>query len=439
MGCCAATPEPPNVLLIVIDTLRADHLGCYGDPEGRTPAIDALARRSGQFRCVAQASWTTPATATILSGLYPAGHGANEPRRMIPDSVPLLAEEFREGGWRTGAVVSHTMVGRHLGFDRGFDSWDQSNAGGHDYVSSDSVTALARTWIDSSTGPFFLLVHYFDAHYNYMEHPGFTRPGTYRGPLKPGMDISQMLRMVPFLDDEDMSYIRRLYRGEISYLDDALLRLCRHLDERRLSEGTVVVLTADHGEEFLEHGWIGHTRSLHDVALDVPLLVHGPGVTPGPRAAKAMQVDVRPTLLALTGIDATPTPGADLTRGAPQDRALYSEVTFDAGALKRERGQDRGRENPLKALGLSKSADQRALEKGGWKVIEDRLTGAWHLYDLVGDPGERHDRAKDKPDELDRLKRMLAVMSAATPRAVGEEVPVSEDEVEKLRALGYVD
>jgi arylsulfatase A-like enzyme len=437
LGSCASAPARPNVLLIVIDTLRADHLGCYGDPEARTPSIDAVAGRSAQFRCVSQAPWTTPATATILSGLFPAGHGANRPRQKIPESVPLLAEAFRDGGWRTGAVVSHSLVGRHLGFARGFDAFDQSNAGGHDYVSSDSVTALATAWVDSSSGPFFLFVHYFDAHYNYLEHEGFTRPGDYQGRLEPGMDIWEMLRMHEFLGEEDMRYVRRLYRGEISYLDAALHRLFRHLEERGLLEGTAVVLTADHGEEFLEHGWIGHTRSLHDVALDIPLLVHGPGVDPGARPAKAMQVDVRPTVLGLAGIDGATTPGVDLSRVEPGPRTLYSEVTYDAEALAKQNAK--GRQDFRKSLGLSKSADQRALESDGWKVIEDRLAGRWHLFDLTHDPGEKRDLATDRPDLLERMKQLLAATDAGAPGPAGEQVPISDEEREKLRALGYVD
>jgi arylsulfatase A-like enzyme len=432
-ACSAPAPAPrPNVVLIVIDTLRADHLGCYGDPEARTPTIDALAARSAQFRCIAQAPWTTPAVATILSGAYPAGHGANRTRTALPESVPLLQELLREEGWSTGAVVSHSLIGRRYGFARGFDAFDQSAAGGHNTISSDEVTALAGAWVDSASRPFLLFAHYFDAHFNFLEHAGHTRSGGYRGQLEPAMDIWKMRRLSNLLGAEDLRYLHALYRGEIAFLDAALADLFRHLEDRGLAGSTAVVLTADHGEEFLEHGWLGHTRNLNAVLLEVPLLVCGPGAARGPRAATAMQVDVLPTVLGLAGVGAPRTPGIDLTREEPSRRTLYAEVTYEAQPF-------RGQEKVRQAAGLGATADQRALQSGRWKLIEDRLRGTTHLYDLESDPGEMRDLAEERGEEVERLRKLLAATDAAEPGAVGVEVTLNEAEVERLRGLGYVE
>jgi arylsulfatase A-like enzyme len=428
---CGGSPSGPrpDIVLVVVDTLRADHLGCYGDPEARTPVIDALAARSAQFRCVAQAPWTTPAVATILSGEYPSGHGASRARTAVAESVPLVQEALRDEGWATGGVVSHGLLGRRFGFDRGLDWFDASPAGGHNIASSDTVTALAAAWIDSATRPFFLFAHYFDAHYNYLEHPGLTRTDDYEGRLRPGLDIWQLRRESQLLTSEDVRYLRALYRGEITFVDAAVGRLLRRLEERGAGEA-VVVLTADHGEEFLEHGWLGHTRNLHAVTLHVPLLVSGPGIAPGPHAAAAMQVDLRPTILGLTGVRAPNTPGVDLFREDPSDRPLYAEVIYQEKPL---HGGDL-----RKSLGLSTNADQRALQSGRWKLIEDRMRGATHLYDLDSDPGETRNLAAERPDEVERLRRLLASTDAAEPGLVGEEVTIGSGDAGKLRALGYV-
>ncbi|MGQ0722030.1 MAG: sulfatase [Candidatus Eiseniibacteriota bacterium] len=429
-ACAGSPPGPqPSVVLIVIDTLRADHVGCYGDPEARTPAIDALAARAAQFRCVAQAPWTTPSVATILSGAWPSGHGASRARTAIVESVPLLQEVLGQAGWATGGVVSHGLLARRFGFDRGFDWFDSSPAGGHDIASSDTVTALAASWIDSAARPFFLFAHYFDAHYNYLEHRGLTRTDDYQGRLRPGLDIWRLRRESQFLTAEDVRYLRALYRGEIAFVDAAVGRLLRRLEERGPGSAAIV-FTADHGEEFLEHGWLGHTRSLHAAALHVPLLVSGPGVAPGARTAAAMQVDVRPTILGLAGERAPRTPGVDLAREDPRDRPLYSEVVYEEKPL---RGGDL-----REALGLSTDADQRALQSGRWKLIEDRMRGETHLYDLESDPGETRNLAAERPDEVERLRGLLASTDAAEPGLVGEEVTFTPGDAEKLRALGYV-
>ncbi|NNE42937.1 MAG: sulfatase, partial [Gemmatimonadetes bacterium] len=294
--------EANAVILLVVDTLRADHLGCYGDPEVRTPGIDRLARNAAQFRCSATAPWTLPAAGSIMTGRLPSGHGADFPRRRLSGDVPLVAEDFQGAGYRTAAFISHTMVGAEFGFARGFDVFDESNALGHEHVSSDAVTGLATDWLGGSgtaDDDFFLFLHYFDPHYNYVAHENWTAPGEYGGRIESGMDIWKLRRLIPYLGDGDVDYLRRLYRGEIHLLDGSLRALFRDLERRGLADRATVILTADHGEEFLEHGWLGHTRNLREVLLDIPMIVRSPGrVAPGLRPERATQLDVRPTLRA---------------------------------------------------------------------------------------------------------------------------------------------
>jgi arylsulfatase A-like enzyme len=427
-----------DVLLIVIDTLRADHLGCYGDPEARTPTIDALSRRGAQYRCFAQAPWTLPSVTTILSGLYPAGHGAHKMRRAVPEAVPLLAERFRDAGYATGGFVSHSILGTHYGFSRGFDTYDDSNALGHDAVTSESVTGLAVDWLAEAPGPFFLFLHYFDAHYNYMDHGELTRTADYGGSLQPGEHITAIRQKLNQITPDDVRFLRGLYSGEIRWLDMWIHRLFRAIEERGQDRDLAVLFTADHGEEFLEHGWLGHTRNLRQVLLDVPFVLAGPGVEPGLRRESAMLVDARPTLLRLAGQAPEDGPGAALGAGPPPDRDLYAEVTYDAKEFMDSPQRYRLRE----VKGINKTADMRSLRHGRWKIVQDRLAESWHLYDLESDPGERRDVAGEQPEELARLRKRLEETTAALPGEAagqGEEVIVSKESVEKLRALGYVE
>lgn len=430
---CSPPPSPRSALLIVVDTLRADHVGCYGDPDVRTPTLDALAARGAQFRCQSQAPWTLPSTATILSGLYPAGHGTNFPRRTLPPSVRLVAEELRDAGFATAGFVSHDLVSARYGFDRGFDTFDDSNAGGHRYVSSDSVTALAVGWLETAPRPFFLFLHYFDAHYDYLPHEGWTAPIEYEGELKPGAEMWSLRKRIPFLGKDDARFLRNLYRGEIALIDFSVRRVLHALEERGALDDLVVVMTADHGEEFLEHGWLGHTRTLNQYVLDVPLLVSAPGaIRPGLRAGRVMLVDVRPTLQDLTGLPSPGTPGLSLARPVPAERDLYSEVTYDASEFAE------GGYRVRKAMGLGKKADQRSLIRWPWKVVEDRLTDEWSLYDLAEDPGEETNRAEERPDLTERLGAAMAESDAAIPGDIGEQIILSNEDIEKLRGLGYV-
>lgn len=432
---CGEPPPPPNVLLIIVDTLRADHLGCYGDPEVRSPMMDALAARGAQFRCFSQGPWTLPTTATIMTGLYPAGHGANFPRRTLSPEVPVLAESFLEAGYHTAGIVSHDLVGAAYGFNRGFEVYDDSNARGHNYVSGDSVTTMALDWLDGTTGPFFLFLHYFDPHYNYLEHAGWTPPlGDYDGEVKPGTGMTAMRKRIPFLGAKDVRYLRQLYRGEIAEVNGQMRRLFRYLEENSLDRNLAVVMTGDHGEEFLEHGWLGHTRNLGQVLLNVPLLVSKPGTVPrGVQPERAMQIDIRPTLLDLAGLPPPDTPGVALTHGAPAGRALYAEVTYDASAFINAGGYKARR-----AMGLGKKADRRSLVSWPWKIVEDRLAKKWVLYDLENDPGENKNLVTEEPEVLERMQALLVDTDAFTVGVVGEQINLSAEDVEKLRGLGYV-
>ena len=177
--------DQPNVLLITVDTLRADHLDAYGYPRATAPAITELARSGVRFAAaVSQAPWTMPSMASVHSSLYPSQHGAVEAETALPGTADTLAKYLRAVGYHTVAVTSHTFVDREHGFAQGFDVFDESNILGHDAVTSESLTRAALAHLENVRGPFFLWVHYFDPHFTYVRHSNVGFADGYEGPLQ---------------------------------------------------------------------------------------------------------------------------------------------------------------------------------------------------------------------------------------------------------------
>jgi arylsulfatase len=429
---CSA-PEPDNLLLIVVDTLRRDHLGAYGYPRNTSPAIDAFAADAVRFeRAYATSPWTRPSVASMLTGLYPSAHGAMALNNSLASSVHTLAETLAVHGYRTGAVVSHVILSRSFGFDQGFEVYDEEEAQGHDHLSTPGVTSRAIQWIDSLAPdgrPFFLLVHYFDPHYQYRHHPdiGFASPPV--GRLDGTESIEELRTLGASLTPDEVGLLRDLYDEEIRFTDEGIGQLLDHLRERGLYDRTLIVLAADHGEEFLERGWLGHTRTLYDELIAVPLLIrHGRVGRNGSSVPSPVSlVSLSPTVLELLGL---PLLGmrpegpslAAAVRGteAPPRGVVFAEVDFRAMPEKR--------------------AAQRAAIAGRYKLVHDRLERRDRLFDVVADPGELNEVGAREPHRLERLQERLTRWSQRmNPGAVAPPTrPLTPEEREQLRALGYL-
>jgi arylsulfatase A-like enzyme len=430
-ACEPAPPQPPpNLLLIVVDTLRADHLGCYGAQRDTTPALDALAAGGVRFqRAWSTAPWTKPAVASIFTGLHPSAHGANRVRSSLPESARTLAERLHERGYHTAGVVSHDVLSGKNGFAQGFDRYLEDEAGGHDHVSTRGVTREAMSLLDelaSQDAPFFLFVHYFDPHYNYLRHPEFGFAAERAGRLDGSQPLVSLRKLGEGLSDEEVGLLRDLYDEEVRFTDEGIGRVLQHLSDLSLSQRTVVAATADHGEAFLEHGWLGHTRDLYDVLLRVPLIVRAPGIAPRVVEQPVSVVSLLPTLLELLGQPADDSlhgPSlVPLLRGEPlAAQTLYAEVDF------------------LPVFDPAKRAAKRAIVEDGFKLIRDETSGRLELYDLSADPGERHDLAASQPQRVQRMRRRLeqAVADAQRGALPHQDREPSRDELERLRALGY--
>ncbi len=269
----------PNVLLISIDTLRADGLSCYGNPRHTSPVIDKLAAEGTRYENIfSSAPWTLPGHVTMLTGLEPDVHGTYELDRTIPRTAPLLAEIFQNAGYHTYAATSNFLVSPPYGFGRGFEEFLFLPEG-----RADQVKGMAEHLLSKAGTPWFTFVHFFDPHLPYTPSEQSKRELGLKGPAYDHVLKNMTHLLYRFIDvylefnEQQRTAVRGLYDGDVRDVDRALGQLLRGIDLKN----TLIFITADHGEEFGEHGWSGHTLALFDESLRVPLIEHGPGVPRG--------------------------------------------------------------------------------------------------------------------------------------------------------------
>jgi arylsulfatase len=438
-GCGQRNP-PQLLLLITVDTLRADRLGAYGNPDGLTPNLDALAASSQVFTTAyPSASFTLPSIATLLTGHYPAQLDLVDNALVLPEAIPTLAQALRQRGWKTAAVVSSFVLRRATGLDAGFDVYDDqlpqveaSRAAFPERVAP-ATTEAALAALDPlllEGKPAFLWVHYQDPHGPYTppaprreRHLARARAAEDGRRQLPASTENRGLGGIPLYQivDErrDIAYYRAGYDGEVDYTDEEIGRLLAGLMERELMEDTIIVFTADHGEGMGENEyWFAHGEFLTDPAMRVPLLVRVPGRTAARREDVAGLVDLYPTLLALLGIEASSRyPGRDLL--APDAASGSSSLilaTLD------------GSTTPRAAL----------IEDGYKYIYEPRPDGSFgqQLFRLNREDrdlsGELAERASAMRTQLSGRWR---AMHASKARANRQELTPAD--AERLEALGY--
>jgi arylsulfatase A-like enzyme len=441
------TPPSQNVLLILLDTVRVDRLGCYRSPLGLTPQIDRFASQAVRFeRAFAHAPWTLPSVASLLTSRYPQQHGAGGRLgafTRLSDEAVTVAEVFQRAGAATGAITNVFFLTQKFGTTQGFDTVDADASASNVTVRrAGPTTDAALEWIDGHRDkPFFLMVHYFDPHLAY------DPPHPFRGRLADPQDryATELLfgtvgDMIAFrrghvtLSAEKIARLEKLYNGEVAYMDQEVGRLLVGMSERGLTDETIVVITADHGEEFLDHDGFEHGHAFYDELLRVPLLIRGPGFAQiksqvaAPYAGRTVGstvrlIDIAPTLCELAGVQTDPSfAGHSL-----------------APLLRGEQGADR----PVLSQSAMWGPQGEAWLPGGMKLIRRRPAAgepSFLLFDIRGDPGERVNLAASSPDlrrrlaeDLDRFKRSIAGQPTS-----GDVLPLTPAEIERLRALGYV-
>ncbi|MDQ7088808.1 MAG: sulfatase [Acidobacteriota bacterium] len=413
-GPASSMPVRPNVIVLLVDTLRADALGFGGCPRDTSPKLDRWARRGVVFRqATTPAGWTRPAVVSLFTGLYPAAHGVQDKDHVLPEQAMTLAEVFRAGGYRTQAFVTNFAVHPQFGTGQGFDTFrffdkkvdsPPDVPGKLNYVPVGAIDDEVRRFLAADDPrPFFAYIHTTDPHYPYMP---------------PVEDLLFGTRA------------RGRYDGEVHYTDRILGGWLDLLEQRGLLERSIVVLTSDHGEEFHEHGFTGHGVTVFEECVR-PLVLWAPGLAPGHRDALVSLTDLAPTLLEAAGLPAP-------RQFAPQGRSFwrlarngdaaggwswaYSELVYPSKGI-----TFAYREGPLKVL----------------HIVEDKLNrrDASYLFDVRQDPFEQHDLGPARPDRLRRLReKMRAVRREHQTLALeSERQPLDGEALDALRALGYVD
>jgi len=323
-----------NLLLVSIDTLRADHVSAYGYGRHTTPNIDALAEDGVLFRnAVSATMWTLPSHATMLTGLHPDQHGATDEAAptAIPAEVLTLAERLRAAGYRTGGFAGGRWVHERFGFDSGFDDWATDDDWGQSIQDAAHRFEQVRQWIDTdSHAPFFAFAHV------YQVHSPYDPPPPYDSLYSPDVGRFDRARLAmpfdhgPLPTPSELDAQIALYDGDLRYTDDRLGELIRWMDDRGVLDDTLVIVTADHGEEFLDHSQVGH-GTLHGEVIRVPLVLHHPALAAWAErevTQPAGAVDLVPTVLDLLGVDGPdPLPGHSLLgamSGDPDPGAVAS-------------------------------------------------------------------------------------------------------------------
>jgi arylsulfatase A-like enzyme len=426
--------NPTNVVFVLIDTLRFDRtaLATEGGRGARlTPHLSRLARRGVSFqRALTQAPWTIPACASLLTGLYPWEHEATSYASGLDRSWITLPEILREAGYDTVGIVSNHLVDARRGFAQGFRRYEQRAKGEFSVTGSD-LTARALDYLrNPHATPFFLYVHYFDPHFAYVDHEPWTLANAYRGWMTEGYRGMASLRAHrSSFDDEDLDYLRALYDEEVAYADQELGLLLDGIDAAGLSDDTMIVVVSDHGEELFEHGWLGHTTSMHQEVLHVPLLVASPGA---PRSREIREpVETRAifgTILDYLGV-AGPTRGARPT--------LLAEISGAEDVSRSERPVLSQLRTEAGEWDLERNAEQWVVQLGSWKYLFDTLRDREYLFDLSRDPEERTNLAAELPDKLREMRSHLDEWVQDDPGTRKAAPPLAPAEVEQLRALGY--
>jgi arylsulfatase A-like enzyme len=423
-----------NLLLITIDTLRADRLGCYGLPDARTPTLDSLAATGYLFESAhAQITSTIPSHASIMTSLYVRSHGVYANQQVLDGRAVTLAEVLNDSGYSTAAILGILALGARSGVTQGFQT---ENAPDGPPRTAGEVTALAIPWLQRQAregGSFLLWVHYYDPHLPYAPPERFRRPDlAYEGRFKTEITVADMMALgdgrIPLPTQPELRHAWMLYDGEISYVDSEIARVLGVLRELGLAKDTIVLVVADHGESHGDHGIFFDHFGLYEPTSRIPMITTIPGWAGGVRIRALVQsIDIMPTLLELLGLEIPQgTEGVSLVPvleepGAEVNAAAVSELT---GNL-----QTSVRTSAWKLISGNRSATLHAGET---------RSGSFELYDLRADPGETADVAAANPGQASALMRHLEGWSRRREPRWGMPRRVDDETRRALEELGYL-
>ncbi len=443
---CGGPGRPRNVVVVSIDTLRADAVGAYGGPVA-TPTLDGLARDGVLFEeALAPAPETAPSHVTLFTGQEVQRHGVTRNGVPVPPGAATLAQAFQRAGYATGGFASSFILDARFGWARGFDVydatfskqretlhlrrgfWSRFEFDGFDRRAGDTNDA-ALAWLASAPEPFFLFVHYFDPHAPYAPpHPLLSRVPAAWAARVSAERIAGARRERPRLTATDLAGAIRSYQAEVLYADAELGRLLAGLEAKGVAGRTLVAVTADHGEGLGQHGTLDHAPNVYQEQLRVPLVLRWPdGLRAGARVATPTGlVDLAPTLAELAGL-----PAFDAADGRSHAAALRAGREPEARPVL-------GRRRHYERAYRGNRGTKFFVQSGRFKYVR-ATEDPDELYDLTEDPAERSNAIALHPDERARLSALLDAHLARTPDWDAEPFEVSEEVRRGLSALGYAE
>lgn len=435
-ACGRGEPDRWNVLLVVVDTLRADRLSLYGYHRPTTPKLEAFAREAVVFdNARSQAGCTFPSMNSLLTSRHAAVFLEPGSPMGIPETMRSLPEILRERGYSTAAVSASSIV-RHTpsrmnptgGFGRGFQVFDEACNRKHASCLNEKALGILPTLPQ----PWFLYLHYLEPHAPYQPPPNHPRQIASAPALAKQRGVNAWARKGEAwpvtrrlydgqtqyeITPQNLAHLSDLYDEEIAYFDQQFAELVDSLRDRGVLDHTVIILAADHGEELYDHNHFGHCRDLaYDTVLKTPLLLWIPGVEPARRRALAENLDIVPTLLDYMGIS--------------------EGQAFDGKSLRPVIEKDQ----PVRRLSFGMQGVMRTVSDGTHKLTYDLASGRSQLFDLRTDPAEKTDLSSKRPEEAGRLQAALLrwLESREGPAASGESRRRAEELEKKLRAVGYL-
>jgi len=439
--------EPRNLVLITLDTTRADHLSCYGKIKDLTPRMDAFAESGALFlNSFAQVNQTNPSHVSIMSGVMALDHMVTDNKEKIRVKTDLLPEAFKRIGYSTAGFPSFAHVSAELGW-RGFDEIEDIAPEMKNYHNAQQITDKAIHWLDrNGDKPFFIWVHYWDAHVPYIPPPQFAKK-FYTGDPKAG-DGPELRKQYPSIEHhtwlkgvKDIEYPRAMYKAEINFVDGNVGRIIDYLRKRNLTSKTGVIIVGDHGESLGEHEmYFNHTFAFEN-ALRVPLIIRMPGFPSGVKVAEsATHLDIMPTLAQLYGLTIhNDLKGISLVpslQGQSDPNLIARTFFIHEGGNAR---QVIVRDGNLKVFYTM----IRVYQYPPMDVLENEV---W-MFDLSKDPNELHDISKDHPDLVDKYRKIVEPWFEAKHKWLIQRVinrkaegfKFSPKKLKALKELGYID
>jgi len=440
LGGICSDEERHNVVLFIIDTLPAEHSSAYGYERSTTPNLKRFSEDGILFKhAVAPSPWTLPSIASIFTGNYPSRHLAGwhlepytkEDRQLavMRQEMVTLAEMFQNHGYQTVGFFNNPFTHPGYGLKKGFDMYDHVGGDNLNIRGAKQTTDDAIRWIDlHGEKPFFMVVHYFDPHLAYNPPIDFALPyiafyeGELKNPFNP--ELSEVRSGELKLSEEDKEFIVGLYDGEVAAVDSQMGRLMGYLRAKKLYDNSLIIVTADHGEEFWQHGGFEHGHSLHREVVEVPLVMKYPGVDyAGKEVSEYISL-----------VDIFPTVAEFMKWPLP--------FSIDGVSLYPRAGRLTVLPHSLVSENIHYGPQKQAFYADGFKLIVTRLTGETRVYDLSKDPYEKNDvfGKVEVPESVKfQIEHIAKNLQEHLEKGTPEAAMIDEETLEKLKSLGYLE